>query len=784
MTHEVAVRTLCEFTAKRGDLDIRFTPSPSAAEAVAGHRLIATRRGGAFQTELSLSGDFGPLRVRGRADGYDPDANRLEEFKTHRGDFDRIPANHRALHWAQLRIYGWLLCSRKALASVRLALVYLDVASERETVLEEVWPAAELEAHFQARCREFLDWAEAQAVHRRARDEALRCLEFPFADFHAGQKELTRAVYRRLHAGGTLVAQAPTGSGKTVGTLFPALRSMGVDSLDKVFYLVAKTSGRRLALDALRRLRKQGDTFPLRVVELVARGKSCEFPGLPCDGAVCPLARGFYDRLGTARTEAMQTPFLEQEAVRQLAVRHRLCPYYLGQELARWSDVVVGDYNYYFDRSAMLFGWTVAHEWRVAVLVDEAHNLLERGRAMYTAQLDHASLESLRRQVPPALAGSLDAVDRAWRRVLDNESDAHRIHEELPRELLVALEKFVAAVLDHLSRASAATQALQEFFFEALSFCRLAAEFDSSTLFEITRAPHSVLCLRNLIPARFLAPRFAAAQGSILFSATLAPHEFYRDVLGLPKQCEYLDVASPFRAEQLAVRLVRSISTRFRDRQRSLSPLADLIARQFRSRPGNYLAFLSSFEYLERVASLLAVRHPHIPAWKQHAGMTEADREAFLARFRMDGRGIGFAVLGGAFAEGVDLPGSRLIGAFVATLGLPQVNTVNEETRRRMESMFGSGYEYTYLYPGIQKVVQAAGRVIRAPGDRGVLYLIDDRYTQSKVRALLPSWWGVGSGGGMSDRRSWQPPQSEAAAGHLQQVGFHQPGGGVSPHPS
>jgi DNA excision repair protein ERCC-2 len=232
----------------------------------------------------------------------------------------------------------------------------------------------------------------------------------------------------------------------------------------------------------------------------------------------------------------------------------------------------------------------------------------------------------------------------------------------------------------------------------------------------------------------------------VLFSATLAPHEFFRDILGLPQTCGQLDVQSPFRPEQLAVKLVRSISTRFKDRTRSLAPIADLLARQYAVRPGNYLAFLSSFDYLERVALLLAERYPQIPTWQQRSGMSEPERTAFLSRFVPEGSGVGFAVLGGAFAEGVDLPGSRLIGAFVATLGLPQVNAVNEEMQRRMETRFGSGYEYTYLYPGIQKVVQAAGRVIRTTTDRGVLYLIDDRFTHAKVRKLLPQWWNVDPG--------------------------------------
>lgn len=747
MSYELAVRTLCEFTAKRGNLDMRFTPSPSALEGIAGHRVIAARRGSSFQTELTLSGDYGPLRIRGRADGYDPEQNRLEEFKTYRGELARMPENHRALHWAQLRIYGWLLCKQKNLGSLTLALVYFDVASERETVFDEEQSAVELEQHFATHCAQFVSWAESETAHRRLRDEALCDLQFPFADFHAGQRELSRAVYKRVRTGGALLAQAPTGIGKTVGTLFPALKAMGStgEPLDKVFYLVAKTSGRQLALDALRRFQPANSTLPLRVVELVARGKACENPGLPCDGAVCPLARGFYDRLPAARAEAMDLSFLDQETVRQVARRHQICPYYLSQELARWSDVVVGDYNYYFDRSAMLFGWTVTHEWRVCLLVDEAHNLVDRARSMYTASLDFEAFEAVRRRAPAVLTRHLESVRQLWTNLNAAQDEPHCIYDELPEALLKALDVSIGALVDHLSTHAGQDEALQAFFFAALAFARLAVDYDSSTLFEVTKsAPQqSVLCLRNLVPGRFLAPRFSAAHTCVLFSATLLPYEFFRDILGLPQSCGYLDVQSPFRAEQLAVRLVRSISTRFRDRERSLLPISQLLARQYAARPGNYLVFLSSFAYLERVAALVAARYPDIPAWKQHPGMTEPQRDAFLSRFVPDGEGVGFAVLGGAFAEGVDLPGTRLIGAFVATLGLPQVNAVNAEMQRRMQTQFGAGYEYTYLYPGIQKVVQAAGRVIRTTTDRGVLYLIDDRFTHSKVRKLLPQWWNV-----------------------------------------
>jgi DNA excision repair protein ERCC-2 len=754
LKYEVGVRVLCEFTAKQGDLDLRFTPSPSAQEGVAGHRIVASRRAQGYQSEITLAADYGTLHIRGRADGYDPLANQLEEYKTYRGDLTRMPANHRALHWAQLRIYGWLLCQARGLSQVRLALVYFNIATEQETVLAELQTARALQQHFAEHCQRFLDWSESEATHRRSRDLALGSLRFPHDDFYAGQRQLAEAVYRNVRSGRRLLAQAPTGIGKTIGTLFAALKAMPARRLDKIFYLVAKTSGRASALDALRRLRASGALLPLRVIELVARKKACEYPENACDGAGCPLARGFYDRLPSARAEALSIENLDQGCVRELALKHAICPYYLAQELARWCDVIVGDYNYYFDFNAVLYAWTLADGWRVCIQVDEAHNLVERARKMYTSTLQRAAFNAAKCRTPAALKQSLASVNRAWQQLVRKQREEYRVYKSVPVTLLPALEEFIAAASAYFTEyPQHQADALLTFFFDVVRFCRLAVEIDAGSLFEITKSgaadsalrskAHSALCVRNVLPRRFLAPRFAAAHSAILFSATLAPQNFYLDVLGLPGDSEWLDVGSPFSPEQLAVKLVPSISTRYHDRERSLAPIADLIAAQFHAQPGNYLAFFSSFEYLNAVAGRVAAQYPAVPQWKQERQMTEPERDTFLARFVAGGCGVGFAVLGGAFAEGIDLPGLRLIGAFVATLGLPPVNCVNEETQRRMSAIFGAGYAYTYLYPGLQKVVQAAGRVLRAPSDRGVLFLIDDRFNRREVRSLLPAWWRI-----------------------------------------
>jgi len=750
LSYTVAVRALCEFTAKVGDLDLRFTPSPSAQEGIAGHRTVASRRSAHYQNEVVLEGEYEELKVRGRADGYDPDSNRLEEVKTYRGDLDAQPANHRQLHWAQVKVYGWLMCQKLGLAHIDLALVYFDIVGEGETSLNQRFAAADLQCFFNRQCALFLGWARQEMQHRDARNRAAQALAFPHSAFRPGQRNLAESVYKAVSTGRCLMAQAPTGIGKTVGTIFPMLKALAPQQLDKVLFLTAKTPGRKLALDAAQVLYASSPELPLRVLELVARDKACEHLDKACHGESCPLAKGFYDRLPAARIAAAKVRLLDQRNLREVALEHGLCPYYLSQEMARWSDLVVADYNYYFDFGALLFGLAQLNQWRVAVLVDEAHNLVERARSMYSASLDQYTLKTLRDTAPEPLKKPLRRLNREWNALHKDQLAPYQAYAARPDKMLQALSLCAGAMGDYFNdHPEALNGDLQAFYFEALQFAKVAELFNEHFIFDISlrqlrgKRSSSTLCLRNVVPAEFIRPRLTAARSSVLFSATLSPRHYYADLLGLPADTAWVDVESPFNAAQLRVRIVDEVSTRFVHRQASLEPIVELIAEQFAHQPGNYLAFFSSFDYLQQVALLLAERHPHIALWQQSRGMAEAERRAFLEQFTEHSRGVGFAVLGGAFGEGIDLPGARLIGAFIATLGLPQLNPVNEQMKQRMGAIFGSGYDYTYLYPGIQKVVQAAGRVIRSQQDQGVVMLIDDRFGEARVRQLLPRWWAI-----------------------------------------
>ncbi|WP_323750001.1 ATP-dependent DNA helicase [Marinobacter sp.] len=745
---KVAVRTLCEFAARYGDLDFRYTPAPSAEEGIAGHQAIQDNRGYGYKSEYSLTGECMGLSLSGRADGYNPHNGRLEEIKTHRGDVSRICAHQRALHRAQLRVYGALLCRQEKRKKLELALVYFDIGKSKETSMLETASADELWQELEALCTIYKAWAEQEEHHREQRNALLTELIFPFPDFRPRQRQLAETVYKNAVKGETLLLEAPTGLGKTLGTLFPALMAMPAAGQDRLCYLTCRNTARQLALDAVDKLHSAQDPlqpWPLRTLELVSKDDACEHPDKACHGDSCPLAKGFFDRLPDARAEAVQSrSTLTQDVLQKIAAGHDICPYFLAQEMARWSDLVIGDVNRMFDQSALLHGLIRQNNWKASVLVDEAHNLVDRGRGMYSVRLDQQRLLKVKKTAPKPLKSALERAARAWQSLIRDHGEQSQpvFLATLPSQLLGALQAMVSTITDYLAD-NPPDLPLQEVLFESVAFMKLADSFGDHSLCEFQRngRGRASLTLQNLIPADFLRDRFAVANSVLLFSATLSPGVYYRDLLGLPEYSRFTSLPSPFSADQLQVNFTPGISTRQVHREASLHPIAEVIANQYRQRPGHYLAFFSSFKYANEASGALAEFAPDIPQRSQQPGMSPEQRREFLAGFQKPNGSVAFAVLGGVFSEGIDLPGDQLIGAFVTTLGLPPFDAWHEILKVRLQQRFGNGYDYTYLIPGLQKVAQAAGRVIRTPEDQGVIWLIDDRFMTPAVNRLLPGWW-------------------------------------------
>lgn len=749
----VSVKTLAEFAAKSGSLDRRFTPSPTAQEGIAGHQEVVLRRPPHYQKEMSLTIQYEGLLIRGRADGYDSEAHCLEEIKTFYGDFEKLPDNHRQLHWAQARLYGWMYCRQHQRNGITLALIYFDLHNQREYRVEEHFTLPELVAYGEDLAEVYWQWQQQINARQQQLSQWIDELAFPYGSFRSAQRQMAESVYKAAATGRVLLAEAPTGTGKTLASIFPAIKAFNKTPVDKIFYLTAKTTGKQLALENLQLIASDGIDTPLRVLELTAQEKICLEPDKRCTGDSCPFARNFYDKLQHARQAAYTTPLLTRQTLTQLAHNHEICPYYLGMEMSRWVDILVADFNYYFDTSALLQGLTRELNWHPYLLVDECHNLVERARQMYSAELDRSVLLAAKRLAPKPIKTSLERVNRLWLatiKTLDFSETALTLLNASPEKLNLALTGFTNDYIDFLQRHPdhpVQHTAVQEFFFAALNYLEKLELVDEDYCIDMQRPQpkQEVLTLRNLIPARPLAARLAQAHSACFFSATLRPAYFYQQMLGLPDDTVYLQVPSPFASQQLQVKVARHISTRYRDRSTAIGPLCDIIEQQVTAATGNYLAFFSSYEFLQQIERELQQRlsSANITVITQSRRMSEQDREAFIERFTHEQNLLGLAVLGGAFGEGVDLPGDALKGAFIATLGLPQINPVTEHLRQRLQQVFQQGYHFAYLYPGIQKVVQAAGRVIRTQEDTGYLWLLDDRFAQHEVRQLLPEWWEI-----------------------------------------
>ena len=500
-SYSVSVRSLCEFTAKQGDLDRRFTPSATALEGLNGQAAVRARRSSEYQSEIALVGQFEQLIVRGRADGYDPARRCLEEVKTIRGQPDEISPNRRQLHWAQLETYGAMFCREHGLTELSLALVYFDLNSQTEVELHQLFSVDELDAAFKTRCGRFLDWAWQEARHRERRDLGLSQLTFPLGELRPGQRTLAEAVYRSANNGRCLLAQAPTGIGKTLGALFPMLRAMPAMKIDRVAYLTCKGTARTPALEAMHALREATPGRALRVIAIVAKDQSCEHPDKACHGESCPLAGGFYDRLPAARAEAVRLGWLDPAAQRRIALAHRVCPYYLGQELLRWADVLVGDVYHAFDANGQLWGLAQAMGWRIGLLIDEAHNLVDRARRMYSAELSLAQVRAAMQVAPAGLHPRFIAALGALEDAAAAQTAPYAALDEVPDALALALQALTAALGEHLQKLPLEVGQLLNFHFELIRFQKLIETFGEHSLFDIGRIEGAQMAAGSL--ARF-----------------------------------------------------------------------------------------------------------------------------------------------------------------------------------------------------------------------------------------------------------------------------------------
>ena len=556
---------------------------------------------------------------------------------------------------------------------------------------------------------------------------------------------------RAIEGQGRLFAQAPTGIGKTISALFPAIKALGVQHTVKLFYLTAKTSGRAIAEKAIEDLRGAG--LKLKSLTLTARERICfnASEGHPCDVEQCEFALGYYDRIEGALEELFQHDAIPRARVEEIARKHRVCPFELSLDLSVWADAIICDYNYVFDPRAYLKRFFQEEGGEYTFLIDEAHNLADRAREMFSAQLSLLQVAGLRRRMKkehPGLKRALKEVEEylmeAGRRC--EELGRPWVERELPHDLLPRLHNLLEKAEQVLVRDQGAPyrEELIELYFEVFGFQRIADLFGPNYA---TYAEPELKDLRLKLfcmdPAPQLREALRRGTSAVFFSATLTPLEYFRQVLGGEEDDALLDLESPFPAEHFQLLLADHLDTSYKGRGQSFDQVAETFAALISQHRGNYLAFFPSYQYLQEVASRFHAAHPDVEILVQSSGMSERQREEFLSVFDAENPDtlLGFAVMGGIFGEGIDLVGERLVGAIVVGVGLPQVCLERELIRAYYEEQELAGFDYAYTYPGMNRVLQAAGRVIRSPQDRGVVLLIDRRFGWNNYRRLFPAHW-------------------------------------------
>ncbi len=754
----ISVRSLVEFVLRGGDIDNRRLAGAEKDAMQAGsriHRKIQRQMGAGYQAEVSMKhlvdeGEF-QLLVEGRADGViTGDTVTIDEIKGVYMDLERLEEPV-PVHLAQAKCYGYIYGADHGLSSLSVQVTYCGLETEEIRRFVKDYTFEELEEWFQGLIHEYVKWARYLYQHQLRRDQSLRDLEFPYR-YRPGQKELAVSVYRAIARKKNLFIQAPTGVGKTLSVVFPGLKAMGEGLAEKIFYLTARTITRSVAEETFSILRERG--MYLKSVTITAKEKLCFLDTPSCNPDDCPYAKGHFDRVNDAVYEIIRREFgITRETVLAYAEEFQVCPFEFCLDISSWVDAIVCDYNYVFDPNVRLkryFADSAAGQY--LFLVDEAHNLVSRGREMYSGELYKEDVLLAKRVLRGRSAKLTRLLERTNRQLLEMKREgAGCIVRENINSLAAVLQSLYGELETFMedNRQFEDRDLVLDFYFELRNFLLVFEGLDEaytiySELLEDGRFMVRLFCMN---PAGHLRECLEKGRSTVFFSATLLPVTYYKELLSGSPEDYAVYAESPFPRENRALLVAEDVTSRYTRRNaREYAKVADYIRRTVTVRPGNYMVFFPSYSYLREVAALWEKEGAGagVTLLCQDSRMNERQKEEFLQTFQEDRRDtlVAFCVMGGMFSEGIDLKEDRLIGAIIVGTGLPMVCTEQELLRQYFESRQKKGFDYAYQYPGMNKVMQAAGRVIRTMEDKGVILLLDDRFLREEYQALFPrEWW-------------------------------------------
>ena len=745
----VSVVALAEFVHRRGDIHARLDGRATSLEGVSVQRKLQRDRGEHYQRERQLIEVFEvsgiTIEVTGRLDGCDLTAATgvVEEFKTTRADAELAHAHQGSAHWAQLKLYAALLArelarEENAVDEWLLRLLYCHPDTLVAFPFEQHLRSGELDEFLTRTLAWYGSWWTEQQRHLDQRDRQIANLAFPFEGYRPHQQAMARRAYQALRNGEHLLLEAPTGSGKTMALIYPAVKSLSDQTTQKILFLTSKTTGAAAARDACRQIDPNGSL--MRTVVITAKEKTCLVAGMPCDPARCQYANGYFDRIHHAVTDLLKLGNIGAEEIEAKALEHVVCPFELSLDAAVWADVIIADYNYVFDPVVRLQRF--AERPDISLLIDESHQLAPRTRNMLSVTLHRSTVKTvLTEAIPQALLRRVRSIDRQFMSFKREHGATDEAVVPRPDALLRALGRFTEELL-------ASEVSLDEFpgtralAFDAFRWVRSDSWYDDQRFKFILRRSRSELTLRLLCldPAPYLGEILKGFGGHIRFSGTVSPLDLYQDLhgqAGAPAE----RVGSPFSSNQLGVWIVDDVPTYWRQREQSLPALVDLVINVVSAKSGNYLVALPSYEYLRQFSEAFGVAAPEIELLVQEPAMTDEERERFLVRFAdATVPVLGVAVMGGVFTESVDFSDSKLAGVICVGIGLPPPSLELGLIQAHFEES-GRGREVAYDLPAMTRVLQAAGRILRSAEDRGVLCLVDARFKRREYQRFFPAHW-------------------------------------------
>ncbi|MBY0165182.1 ATP-dependent DNA helicase [Cytobacillus firmus] len=753
-TIQISVRPLVEYVFRSGSITSGFRTATSLTEGTRAHQQVQRDYGENDQKEVQLEAEI-PYEdllfvVEGRCDGLIQEDERImiDEIKSTSGDLGEITEHTYPVHWAQAKMYAYMYAKLHEIPTMAVRLTYFQVPSgERKQFVQE-WSFAQLESFVLEVLAAYAPYANLLREHGERRDRSIRELKFPFPAYREGQRKLAGAVYKSIGEGRRLFAKAPTGIGKTISTLFPSVKAIGEGLLSRIFYLTAKTITRTTAEEAMARMERQG--LCMHTVTLTAKDKICFSEAEGCSQMGCAFSEGYYDRINDAILDLLSNETLiTRPVVEEYARKHTVCPFEFSLDAAYAADAVICDYNYVFDPRVSFKRMPEDVKKRSVLLIDEAHNLVDRARGMFSAELNKSAFLELQRAYKESNPGLYNTAKRVNNRfkVLRkvSEEEERIVGSQQPEMMVELLEDFSLQAEAELmtGKSGEEADALLECYFAVQGYLRISKLYDDRFVTYAEMSGSEVfLKLFCLDPSYLLQQAGKNYRSSVFFSATLMPLGYYRDMLGAEEEDYSLSIPSPFSSEQLDVRIM-PLSTRFKDRERNSEAIVRMLSALVQEKPVNTLIFLPSYPYMQDIHEAFARMNPEARTLLQGHGMSEEEREAFLNAFQADAEDplIGFAVMGGIFSEGIDLKGERLSSVVVIGVGLPQLSFENDIIKDYFDRTGKRGYDYAYVYPGMNKVLQAGGRLIRSEQDSGTLTLVDDRFLNRQYGMLLPEEW-------------------------------------------